>query len=229
MRNPNPSRGLLTMLISRPLKAALLLLVVAAVSGGIAYASIPDSGNVFAACMLKSVGTLRLIDTSLPASNLMGHCTSLERQISWNASGAQGLPGPAGPKGDTGSAGPAGPKGDSGATGPAGPPGPKGDPGGGTTLLANVDLHGTLLGGDASSVDHPQDGFYIVRFPQDVDKCVPELTIGSSDLHSVGIATAAYASVSGVDGDNAVTVTIARTIDPFNGEDDGFHLAVFCS
>jgi hypothetical protein len=30
------------------------------------------------ACMLKNVGTVRLIDTSLPAGNLLGHCTAYE-------------------------------------------------------------------------------------------------------------------------------------------------------
>jgi hypothetical protein len=59
-------------------------------AGGIAYATIPDNGKVFTACMLKNVGTIRLIDPSVGSSSLMGHCTSLETQISWNQ---QGLPG----------------------------------------------------------------------------------------------------------------------------------------
>ncbi len=90
------------------------------VAGGVAYATIPDVGKVYTACMLKNVGTIRLIDPSLPASNLMSHCSSLETQVSWNQ---QGQAGPAGPKGDTGAAGAIGA---TGATGAAGPQGPKG-------------------------------------------------------------------------------------------------------
>jgi hypothetical protein len=127
----------------------LVLLCVAgfAVAGGVAYATIPDSGQVYTGCMLKDVGTIRLIDSSLPAKSLMSHCTALETPISWNQTGQTGPAGPAGapgatgatgdtgsqgPQGDPGATGPAGPQGDTGAagaTGPAGPQGPTGDPG----------------------------------------------------------------------------------------------------
>lgn len=33
-----------------------------AVAGGVAYATIPDGGGVYTACMLMNVGTIRLID-----------------------------------------------------------------------------------------------------------------------------------------------------------------------
>ena len=56
-------------------------------AGGVAYATIPDAGNVYTGCVLKGIGTIRLIDTSLPSSNLLGHCTSLEKQVSWNHAG----------------------------------------------------------------------------------------------------------------------------------------------
>ncbi len=94
-----------------------------ALVGGVAYATIPDGGHVYTGCMLKNIGTMRLIDPSLPAGNLMSHCTALETQISWNQSGQAG---PAGPAGDTGATGP---QGDAGPAGPAGPQGPKGDTG----------------------------------------------------------------------------------------------------
>jgi hypothetical protein len=67
--------------------------VVALAAAGIAYATIPDGGGVYTACMLKNVGTIRLIDPSLGSSSLMGHCTSLETQISWNQQGVPGKDG----------------------------------------------------------------------------------------------------------------------------------------
>src|SRR5436190_18948244 len=74
-----------------------------ALAGGIAYATIPDSNKVFTACMLKSTGTVRLIDKSLPDSNLMSHCNpTLETQVIWNQQGQTGAPGATGPAGPAG-------------------------------------------------------------------------------------------------------------------------------
>jgi hypothetical protein len=128
------------------MRSALLTAAALAAAGGIAYAAIPDSGNVYTACMLKNIGTVRLIDSTLPSTNLMSHCTSLEAQVTWNQQGQQGPPGPPGqqgqqgPKGDTG---PQGPKGDTGAAGadgaagPAGPAGPRAGVDGGTVIGTN--------------------------------------------------------------------------------------------
>lgn len=81
--------------------------------GGVAFASIPSSGGVFTACMLKGVGTIRLIDPSLSHNSAQSHCIApLEQQVSWNGAGTPGTPGSPGPAGATG------PKG---ATGPQGP------------------------------------------------------------------------------------------------------------
>jgi hypothetical protein len=66
----------------RVLAAAVGALVAAAIAGGVAYATIPGPGNVYSACMLKGVGTVRLIDKSLPSTNLMSHCTDKEIEIS---------------------------------------------------------------------------------------------------------------------------------------------------
>jgi hypothetical protein len=55
--------------------------------------------------MFKVTGTVRLIDPSLPSTNLMSHCTSLEVQITWNQKGQTGPVGPQGPKGDKGDPG----------------------------------------------------------------------------------------------------------------------------
>ncbi len=46
----------------RLLTAAIGALVAVAIDGGVAYATIPGPGNVYSACMLKGVGTIRLID-----------------------------------------------------------------------------------------------------------------------------------------------------------------------
>jgi len=94
-----------------------------ALAGGIAYATIPDNNKVFTACMLNNIGTIRLIDKSLPSTNLMSHCTDKESEVSWNQKGQNGAPGlpgatgPAGPAGPAGRAGPAG--GDGEDSGPA--------------------------------------------------------------------------------------------------------------
>jgi hypothetical protein len=129
---------MISYLRGRALRVSLIAGAVLAIAGGVAYATIPDNGNVYTACMLKNVGTIRLIDSSLPSTNLMSHCTSLETQVSWNQAGQpgpQGLPGPRGeqgPRGETGAQGPQGlqgPKGDTGEPGPAGPAGKDGERG----------------------------------------------------------------------------------------------------
>jgi hypothetical protein len=73
------------------------VLVAAAVgtlaAAGIAYATIPSDGNLYTACMLKNVGTLRLIDKSLPSTSLMSHCTAAETEVAWNQKGRDGANG----------------------------------------------------------------------------------------------------------------------------------------
>jgi hypothetical protein len=91
-----------------------------AVAGGIAYATIPNAAGVYTACKLNALGTIRLIDPSLPSTSLLQHCTSWETQIAWNQQGVQGV------QGNKGAAGDKGPGGDPGVTGPTGP---KGDDG----------------------------------------------------------------------------------------------------
>src|SRR3954468_1560940 len=97
----------------RHARLAVAMIVVAAVTSGIAYAAIPDGGGVFNACVLKNVGTIRLIDTS--KSGLQGHCSNVETEVTWNQQGqpgAAGAPGAKGDKGDPGAAGAPGAKGD---------------------------------------------------------------------------------------------------------------------
>jgi hypothetical protein len=98
--------------------------MVLVLAGSVAWAAIPGDGGVYTACMLKNVGTVRLIDKSLPPGNLMSHCKpALEVEITWNRQGPQGLQGPQGiqgPKGDKGDQGDPGPAFDGTFTSPNG-------------------------------------------------------------------------------------------------------------
>jgi hypothetical protein len=82
--------------------SAAIVVPALALGSGIAYATIPDGGGVVTACMLKNVGTVRLIDTSLPSSNVLSHCTAFESQVSWNQKGQAGTPGANGANGADG-------------------------------------------------------------------------------------------------------------------------------
>jgi hypothetical protein len=115
--------------VTRRRVALVAALVALAIAGGVAYAAIPDGNNLYTACMLKNVGTVRLIDHSLPATNAMSHCTGFEAEINWNQKGQQGLQGIPGVKGDKGDPGTPGVKGDTGDPGTPGAKGDKGDPG----------------------------------------------------------------------------------------------------
>jgi hypothetical protein len=100
----------------RTWKLVAAAVAVAALAGaGIAYATIPGGGGVYSACMLKNVGTVRLIDPSLPPSNLMSHCSVLETPVTWNQQGPQGLPGANGAPGQNGQDGQSVVMGDAGA------------------------------------------------------------------------------------------------------------------
>jgi hypothetical protein len=83
-------------------KLLLAAAVVAVAAGGAAYATIPDSGGVFHACV-SGLGTLRLIDPSAG-----GKCLRGETAVQWNQQGPQGLQGIQGPIGPRGPQGPAG-------------------------------------------------------------------------------------------------------------------------
>ena len=91
--------------VSRSAKRIVCVGVLFAAAAGIAYAAIPDSTGVYTACMLDKVGTVRLIDPSLPASNLMSHCTSAETKFTFNQQGQQGAPGSPGSPGKDGANG----------------------------------------------------------------------------------------------------------------------------
>jgi hypothetical protein len=113
----------------RRTRVGIAVVIAALITAGIAYATIPDGNKVFTACMLKGVGSVRLIDTSLPASNFMSHCTAYETQVTWNQGGGQGPKGPTGPAGTAGPTGPQGPTGETGRQGSRGATGATGERG----------------------------------------------------------------------------------------------------
>ena len=73
---------------------ATSLVAALALAAGIGYAAIPDSQGKIHACMLKATGTIRLIDTSLSAQALRGHCTAVESEVTWSQQGPAGATGP---------------------------------------------------------------------------------------------------------------------------------------
>ena len=173
-----------TLLGRRARRLAVLVAAGLAVAAGVAYATIPSSGGVYTACMLKATGTIRLIDSSLPASNPRSHCITSsipalsEVQVSWSETGpqgAQGLPGadgaqgPPGPKGDSGAQGPPGPKGDTGATGPAGSGLAKTIRGG---TYGGVDGLG-VYAGTGFTITTNSPGNYTITFPDGTWTCYP--------------------------------------------------------
>jgi hypothetical protein len=86
------------MLIAAVLFAALVV-------GGVAYATIPDSGGVIHGCYTKSGGTLRVIDASVT------NCKTNEVSLNWSQQGVRGPPGAPGAPGPPGQTGPPGPTG----------------------------------------------------------------------------------------------------------------------
>jgi hypothetical protein len=141
--------------VSRSAKRIVCVGVLFAAAAGIAYATIPDSNGVYTACMLDKVGTVRLIDPSLPASNLMSHCTSVETKFTFNQQGQQGAPGLPGAPGKDGTPG---------ANGKDGAPGKDGQPFSGTFTSPNgqfsitVDDTGIKLAGPSNSIELRPDG-----------------------------------------------------------------------
>lgn len=81
----------------RPMLVALATAGALLVAGGIAYATIPDSGGVIHGCYKTIQGTLRVIDTGQGQT-----CSSSETALNWSQTGPQGQQGPQGPQGPTG-------------------------------------------------------------------------------------------------------------------------------
>ena len=122
-------------------RASLSSLATLVVAGGIAYAAIPDAGtSTYHVCMLKNVGTIRIIASEpcalVGAAALQSEARDRDHVAQQGPKGDQGLQGPEGrhrpagrEEGDTGPQGEKGDTGPQGEKGDTGPQGEKGDPG----------------------------------------------------------------------------------------------------
>jgi hypothetical protein len=100
------------------------VLTVGIASGGIGWASVPNSttGRING-CYDTQSGLLRVQDDQAGTPK---PCGKTERSVYWNQQGPQGIAGPQGSAGQQGAAGPQGATGPQGPAGPAGPQGPQG-------------------------------------------------------------------------------------------------------
>src|SRR4051812_43672488 len=85
----------------RLVRIGLTVCLLTLAMGTNALASVPDPSGVIHGCYLKSLGSVRIIDTDTDQ-----HCTRLEAAITWNQTGPAGVPGPQGPVGAIGPVGP---------------------------------------------------------------------------------------------------------------------------
>jgi hypothetical protein len=130
--------------------------------------------------------------------------------LAFNAKGVPGARGPAGATGSAGPAGPAGPRGAKGDTGDRGRAGTNGTNGtngkNGVSLFVStvnpVANPATIVNSSGSvSISRNAAGSYIVTFPQDVSKCVPQVSIGNTSGNTLPAGFAA-ARADGVTNDN---------------------------
>lgn len=85
---------------TRRVTVAVAAAVVVAVAGGVAYATIPDSGGVITGCYNNKTGALRVVDADAGAD-----CLPAETPLRWSQQGPSGPTGPAGPQGPPGGSG----------------------------------------------------------------------------------------------------------------------------
>jgi hypothetical protein len=178
--------------------------------------------------MLNGVGAVRLIDPSLPSSNLMSHCTKVETKITWNQQGVAGAPGLPGPKGETG------------ATGPQGPVGPQGPAGAGTILHVSVRFDGAPSGiGNSPELDRVVrlgTGKYDVFFSVPVAQCDRVASVGvqseQRNRGDISQFTSASATTWGELFDGTKETSNAIGVATFDAAgtptDENFHLIVAC-
>lgn len=202
------------------LVAASVLAVLTA--AGVAYATIPSSSGVYTGCVLKGIGTIRLIDPSLSSRDFESHCTPFEQQITWNQTGPPGPGGPTGPQGPIGQqgvTGPSGATGQQGATGPAGvsdfaefyalmPPDNAATVGVGSAVQFPEDgpTSGTITSLSSSTFNLPNIGTYDVAFSVPVDEA-GQLEL---ELNGAGIPHSVYGRATGtsqITGDALIQTT----------------------
>jgi hypothetical protein len=166
-----------------------------ALGSGIAWASIPDAGDLIHGCF-DGKGTLRVIDGSTST------CKNGETALSWNQIGPRGATGP---------------------QGPAGPPAA-----GRSVLMENVADNSTAISGDATAVDHPVTGKYVVYFGRSVEGCSATASLGDTGSSGGFVHVTATLEV-GVASEfpDAVDVFMNAT-DTTTAFDSAFHLIVAC-
>ena len=141
----------------------LLAGVIGLTVGGIAYATIPDSGGAIHGCYKKN-GDLYVVDEA-------GSCKKHETALDWNAQGPQG------PQGLQGLQGPQGDQGDKGDKGDPGLPGLPGV-GIGTPYSRSAAL--SVFAGDAGTVSRDCDeGDFVLSGGYRPDH--PDLVLRSSE------------------------------------------------
>jgi hypothetical protein len=152
---------------------------------------------------------------------------------------AKGVPGARGPAGATGPAGPAGPAGAAGARGAKGDAGDRGRAGtngtNGTNGKNAVSLFvstlepGTIVNSSGSvSVSRNAAGSYIVTFPQDVSKCVPEVSIGNTSGNTLPPGLAAARADGVINGNDLDLVDVVTRNTAGTAVDLPFNLSMSC-
>jgi hypothetical protein len=156
------------------------------IAGGsmVAFASIPDGSNVFHGCELNGLGTIRLIDPSLPSTSLLSHCISgKETAITWNQ---QGPPGPAGQAGANGTNGANGKDGTSVTASPL-PVGDVNCPGGGSSFASATGTTYACNGTNGRDGANGKDGTSLTDITQ-LNRISCKATDGSTGTVSVVVS-----------------------------------------
>jgi hypothetical protein len=131
--------------------------VALAVTGGIAFAAIPNSSTgVITGCYKTANGALRVIDAQAGRT-----CRGGEITLNWNRRGPVGPVGPRGPQGAQGPQGPQGAQGPQGPQGPATPLNPREDS---RVLTLTGSANNGIFGGlQCSSGTLVSGGFQLLR------------------------------------------------------------------
>lgn len=161
-----------------------VLVGLASITAGVAFAAIPDSTGVIHACYSDPFGVLRVVDTAVGAK-----CSKWEKPLTFNQTGPAG---PAGAPGTDGAKGAAGTNGTNGAPGPAGPAGAVGATGAAGALTRLSDLNGIAC-------DSPTKGPGAVAIhvdPQGGNNAAVTFTCQATTKYTLTVATAGTGAAS---------------------------------